>query len=198
MLFMNATGLDSKTSVARPAIGILLAAVVLGVAYNSFSPLGVRAPRPEETSTVSAPSPAATIPSPPVPVAPPPAPAVPAPIPTPAVAQPQFPELKWAEVKTLLAQNKIVLVDARLKATYDISHIPGAISLPATSPAVELQAFATKYPKDTRFVTYCSSESCDMSLTLAQSLYKICGYTNVSHMPGGFVEYQTAEAANAK
>jgi rhodanese-related sulfurtransferase len=138
------------------------------------------------------------------PLTPPPSPqAAPTPsaIPTPNApdsnpAPMQFVELKWPEVKALLVEKKIVLIDARLKANFDIAHIPGAISLPATSGAPELQEFATKYPKDTRFVTYCGSSSCHMSRALAESLVKICGYTNVSEMPGGFAEYQIAEAAN--
>jgi rhodanese-related sulfurtransferase len=105
----------------------------------------------------------------------------------------KIPELKWPEVKALLAEKKIVLVDARLKANYDISHIPGAISLPATALAPELQAFATAYPKETHFVTYCGSDSCHMSHALAESLVKICGYTNVSEMPGGWAEFNVAE-----
>ena len=105
-----------------------------------------------------------------------------------------IPSLKWPEVKAQLDAGKIVLVDARLKANFDIGHIPGAVLLPATSTADELRAFAEKYPKTTAFVTYCGSESCHMSHALAESLIKICGFTNVSNMPGGYVEYTLASA----
>ena len=86
-------------------------------------------------------------------------------------------------------------MDARLKANYDIGHIPGAILLPATSSAEELRAFAEKYPKSTAFVTYCGSDSCHMSHQLAEALIKICGFTHVSNMPGGYAEYTIANAA---
>ncbi len=33
-----------------------------------------------------------------------------------------------------------------------------------------------------------------MSHALAESLIKICGFTNVSNMPGGYVEYTLASA----
>jgi rhodanese-related sulfurtransferase len=64
--------------------------------------------------------------------------------------------------------------------------------LPATSSVEELQAFVTKYPKSTAFVTYCGSDSCHVSRQLAEVLINICGYTNVSEMPGGYAEYTIA------
>lgn len=191
--------------------GILAAAGVLGLIYNSASPLRVRAPSPDETLPTS-PVPTGkpslvrtglhnetislTLELPPAPVvvpAPandPPSTANPAPV-APGMV---IPSLKWPEVKALLDAGKIVLVDARLKANYDIGHIPGAILLPATSSADELRAFAEKHPKNTAFVTYCGSETCHMSHQLAEQLIKICGFTNVRHMPGGYAEYTIANA----
>src|SRR5437899_229244 len=98
----------------------------------------------------------------------------------------QFSELTWAQVKPLVAAGKIVLLDARLKSNYDLSHIPSAISFPANSSAVDVQLFALKYPKQTPFVVYCGSEQCHLSHQMAEVLFKICGYTNVSEMPGGY------------
>jgi len=205
---------------------ILVAAVVLGAAYNAVSPLGVRAGRRGGTAspqsialaTPLAPTPI-SIPAPLLPTVartgdvnqtvsmnlemagtspgtPPTAPAV---NPAPASVPPemQFSELTWLQVKPLVAAGKVVLIDARLKANYDLSHIPGAISFPATSPAVDVQQFALKYPKQTQFVVYCGSEQCHMSHQMAEVLFKICGYTNVSEMPGGYAEYLAAEPAGA-
>jgi rhodanese-related sulfurtransferase len=109
----------------------------------------------------------------------------------------QFPELTWAQVKPLLTAGKVVLLDARLKAQYELSHIPGAISFPANSPAVDVQLFALKYPKETQFVVYCGSEQCHLSHQMAEVVFKICGYTNVSEMPGGYAEYLAAEPGDA-
>jgi rhodanese-related sulfurtransferase len=196
------------TTLLWQMFGILAASILIGLAYNNASPLGLRSESPSEPFKIESPRTERLNPSPTnVAVA-----SIPPPLatnsriiaatPTPPLvtntAQPvatpmKFPELKWPEVKALLSAKKIVLVDARLKANYDISHIPGAISLPATSTAPELQAFATAYPRDTHFVTYCGSDSCHMSRALAESLVKICGYTNVSEMPGGFAEFIIAE-----
>lgn len=189
--------------------GILLAAIVLGVIYNNASPLRVH----EIAADDSAAAPVAVIPRksakaptgvhnetismtleiPSVAAAP----TVPVKSAAPVAASPQLviPSLKWPQVKALLDAGKVVVVDARLKANYDLGHIPTAVSLPANSPAEELQAFAAKYPKTTAFVTYCGSDSCHMSHQLAESLIKIYGFTNVSNMPGGFAEYTIANPA---
>ncbi len=194
---------------------ILVAALALGVAYNNVSPLGVRTARHGESlqpdgSGAGNPSAGPAVLAGdvnqtvsmsleiagPSPSTPPPASAInPAPVPTPPAMQ--FAELTWAQVKPLLAAGQIVLLDARVKAQYDLSHIPGAISFPFTSPAADVQLFALKYPKETHFVVYCGSEQCHLSHEMAEVLFKICGYPNVSEMPGGYAEYLAAELAGA-
>ena len=205
---------------------ILVAAVALGAAYNNSSPLGVRAARHRETASppsVALATPMAgtsvAIPAPLLPTVartgyvnqtvsmslemagaspgtPPAASAVNG---TPASTPPamQFPELTWVQVKPLVAAGKVVLLDARLKAHYDLEHIPGAISFPLASPAVDVQLFALKYPKETQFVVYCGAEQCHLSHQMAEVLVKICGYTNVSEMPGGYAEYLAAQPVGA-
>ena len=212
-------GAETGLQIALQACGILLAAVVLGVVYNQSSPLGLRATSAEDQSAslvatpgaeappipsvaqrgdAGRPQPVSTgdkaanlnpvLPSPPVP---------PNQIPVAVANPPQFPELKWPAVKALLAAKQIVLIDARLKETYLLSHIPGAVSLPAYSSPEELQAFAMKYPKDARLVLYCNSDTCDMSHELAGKLARNHGYTNLSVMPGGFAEDVIAEPGGA-
>jgi len=221
---MNTPG---SKSARTPGVGlqmslILVAAVALGAAYNNASPLGVRAARRGETAspqsvapvTRSAGMPFAS-PAPLLPTdyvnqtvsmnleiagtssgPPPTAPAVnPGPASKPSAMQ--FSELSWAQVKPLVAAGKVVLLDARLQAHYDLSHIPGAISLPFNSPAVNVQLFALRYPKQTQFVVYCGSEQCHLSHQVAEVLVRICGYTNVSEMPGGYAEYLAVEPAGA-
>jgi rhodanese-related sulfurtransferase len=119
--------------------------------------------------------------------------AAPNPAPADAAAQPLIPSLTWAQVKPLLEAGKILLVDARAKANFDIGHIPGAVSLPATSQAPELQAFVARFSKDTPFVVYCGSEQCHASRQLAESLVKIGGFTDVREMPGGYAEFLTTQ-----
>ena len=225
---MSASESNSRgsTSPGLQMLGIAAVAMALGVAYNSASPLGVRAAHKSESakpnpvadnstmvSSLRAPAPLPktghvnqTVSMTLEMAGAPAAGSLPANTANPAsapaanaAANPantmQFPEMTWTQVKTLLAANKVVLVDARLKANYDVSHIPGAISFPANSTALEVQLFAARYPKDTPFVIYCGSEQCHMSHQLAEVFFKICGYTNVSAMPGGFAEYLAAEPA---
>jgi len=215
-----------KTLDLKPARGpelglqmgvILVAAVALGVAYNNASPLGVRAARRGQVASPQSDRTEVGVP-PASPVArtgdanqtvsislemargSPGTPPTASPVNPAAGSVPpamQFAELTWVQVKPLLAAGKIVLLDARVKAQYDLSHIPGAISFPFTSPAVDVQLFALKYPKETQFVVYCGSEQCHLSHQVAEVLFKICGYTNVSEMPGGYAEYLAAEPAGA-
>jgi rhodanese-related sulfurtransferase len=196
--------------------GILFAAILLGWVYNNSSPLRVhRSVQNETPSATSDPIKATTHLSPvPKPVPPRtgvfnetlsmsielPAATTTAPSDSHAghahgaAGDHNIPGKKWTEVKSLLDAGRIVLVDARLKAHYDLGHIPGAVQLAATAKEPELAAFAEKYPKNTAFVIYCGSEACRMSLTLAQALVRVGGFTNVSHMPGGYAEYTLANS----
>src|SRR5688572_22493144 len=191
---------------------ILLAAAVLGLIYNQASPLGLRAPAAAETSpaSVGKAQPVVTVP----PVAyvnqtlaltletvTANASAIPQAqlsAPQPALPSFDFPAIGWPQVKGLLASNQIVLVDVRFKASYDLAHIPGAISFPSHDyTKEELLSLAAQYPKSTRLVLYCGSEACGLWRSLAVELVRVGGFTNVAYMPGGFMEYFQAEPAGA-
>ena len=103
--------------------------------------------------------------------------------------------LTWPQVKPLLDAGRIVLVDARAKTSYDVGHIPGAVALPAGSPALEVQAFAAKYSRQTVLIVYCASTACHLSRQLAETLIRTGGFTDVSEMPGGYAEYLAAQSA---
>jgi rhodanese-related sulfurtransferase len=184
---------------------IFAAAVTLGLIYNSNSPLGIRpeatrltetapakpvAPRTgysNETVSMTLEMPPGTMPQP-------------AANTTTAAAAPQpgIPGLKWPQVKALLDAGKIVLVDSRPKAAYDLGHIPGAVLLPSTAPLTEIRAFSEKYPKDTALVVYCNSTTCRSSQQLARQLVSLGGFRNVSEMPGGYAEYTMAQSQQPK
>jgi rhodanese-related sulfurtransferase len=102
--------------------------------------------------------------------------------------------LSWPETQSLLAANEIVLIDAREPMNYQTEHIPGAISLPSTCTKDALANFTSKYPPDTPLVVYCESKMCPASHNLARRLHHE-GYKNVRVMPGGFVEYRATRAA---
>lgn len=170
----------------RQALGILLAATVLGLAYNQASPLGVRAANPSESAprrtgfvneTVLLTLETASG------------------VTMPAIPRPtrDIPNLTWAQVKPLLAAGKVLLVDARAKATYDLGHIPGAVSLPSNSSAAEFQTFAKAHPPGTTIVAYCGAESCNASRQTLDALAKIGGFTQLNAMPGGYAEFLAAQ-----
>ena len=114
--------------------------------------------------------------------------------PVPNTAGQVLPTVTWNEVKALLKNGKTLLIDARTANYYQAEHIPGAISLPANSPAPEMAAFASKYAKDMPIVVYCGSMSCPMAHNLAGVLASQYGYFNLKVMPGGFAEYRLAES----
>ena len=173
-------------AVARQAVAILTAAVALGLVYNSASPLGVKLRKPTEKLPRATLSTAGTAGA--TPVSTPASNAV-VPATNSSAAADFIPVLTWMQVKPLHAAGKILLVDGRTPAAYQVEHIPGAISLSVKSPASEFAAFTANYPKDTNIVVYCGSEMCELSHELAVKLVKELGYTNVQEMPGGITEY---------
>lgn len=205
-----------------PVLGIFATSVLLGVCFNSVSPLGVRGP---QTGTQQAATSEAFAKAPPskgyfnetIAVAlessprqaggqpyqnqtvgmtllpTQPAPSVPS-TQAPAAAKSKIPFVSWPEVKPLLATGRILLVDARVASAYQAEHIPGAISLPSNSPATEISQFAAKTPLDSQIVVYCGSASCHMAENLADVLVGRHGFSNVKVMPGGFAEYRVAES----
>lgn len=189
----------NESILLREMGAILIVAVVLGLAYNSLSPLGARsAPATgvysNETVEVSRQSPAADsglrnetigmdIVS------------------TRAAEGVHFAvagvpaTVHWAEVKPRLARGEIVLVDAREPAAFEAGHIPGAVSLPFPEVASRIGVFSAAYPRTRELVIYCASTECPVSRALAIQLHQTYGYVNVSEMPGGYAEWRLAEAA---
>jgi predicted sulfurtransferase len=56
------------------------------------------------------------------------------------------------ELEQLMKDGKVVVVDVRNKASYDLGHIRGAKLIPVT----EIGARADELPRDKMIVTYCS------------------------------------------
>jgi rhodanese-related sulfurtransferase len=104
----------------------------------------------------------------------------------------------WHQTKGLLANKRIVLVDARTHEAFAAGHIPGAVSLPANFTAEEIADFQQNYPKTTPIVVYCASVQCPLSRRLAARLSQQHGYVEVRDMPGGYAEWRLNENALAK
>jgi rhodanese-related sulfurtransferase len=185
-------------------------ALVVGLAFNSANPLGVRATAgPLAKPALASP----LMPQSPIAHSGPKSlyenetvglsletEAAPAPLAGAAAPDlaPSVPTLTWPETSKLLAAGQIVLVDARAAVYYETEHVPGAVSLPANSSPTDLAAFSAKYPKGTALVVYCGSLQCPLSHQLVAVLTGQLGYTNVREMPGGFAEYRQFQTQVAK
>jgi len=84
------------------------------------------------------------------------------------------------ELKKMLEDNKVKLIDVRAKADYAESHIPEAISIPKD----EIVANFDKLSKDDVHVVYCYNQQCHMGAAAALILAKN-GYPAMD-LEGGF------------
>lgn len=99
----------------------------------------------------------------------------------------------WGEVRPLVEQSKVLLVDARPRAAYDAGHIPGAVSLPESSPETEFQAFQKQYGAEMPMVVYCTDLKCSKSMRVAVKLATWYHFRKVQFMPGGYQEWQESQ-----
>jgi rhodanese-related sulfurtransferase len=85
--------------------------------------------------------------------------------------------------------DDLVLVDALAPMSFAHSHLPGAVNLP---PEWVDERGPRRIPAlDTEIVVYCSSETCDSSVIVAERLLEL-GYRNVRHYPGGKKDWRKA------
>lgn len=204
------TLLGLLSSVWRSMLVILVTAIVLGLAHNSLSPLGVRS-RPKTLPPAQVARSNPRVSNPPVPslysnqvvslrIESLPGRIVPdtitertLPPVAPQSSLPSLPSLTWPQTKALLASNLVVLVDTRSAAAFEAEHIPGAVSLPSNASAEQWARFKELYPPATPLVLYCSGAPCPVALRLADVLMKEYAYRNIRHLPGGFAEFRLAQ-----
>jgi rhodanese-related sulfurtransferase len=90
-------------------------------------------------------------------------------------ADPVTPEISTAELKKILAEGRIPVLDVRSAQEYAIAHIPGSVN----HYAKELEQITKAYPNPgTALVLYCNGPFCGKSKRLSEELKKK-GYTNV-------------------
>jgi len=96
------------------------------------------------------------------------------------------PEISTHELRQLLAEQSATIFDARPFDEYAVSHIPGAITVPA-KPGLPVSLYvsdivaigrAVQDNKAAPLVLYCNGPWCDKSKRLAEELLA-AGYTNV-------------------
>ena len=84
------------------------------------------------------------------------------------------------ELKNFMEKGGVKVVDVRLKADYDIAHIPGAISIPKD----ELDKRLTELSKDEITIVYCYNQQCHVGDNACLILAEY-GYPTML-MEGGF------------
>lgn len=96
--------------------------------------------------------------------------------------------IPYISVETLaMPKTKAILLDARKKEEFEVSHLKNAIHVGYNS--FDLEKIKSKIPnkKDTKIVVYCSVGI--RSETIAHKLIK-AGYTNVFNLYGGIFEWK--------
>jgi rhodanese-related sulfurtransferase len=93
----------------------------------------------------------------------------------------QVPRITVAELKKLMADGQVVVLDVRDVNAYNIEHIKGSISLPLDKiSAGEYK----KLPHDKRIVAYCSCGT-EHTSAAASMLLEKAGFKNVAALLGG-------------
>jgi len=98
----------------------------------------------------------------------------------------QVPRITVEELKKLMAEKQVVVVDVRSPDAYNNGHIKGSINLPLD----KIQAGDYKdLPRDKRIITYCSCGA-EQSSATATSLLEKAGYKNGATLLGGTNAWQ--------
>jgi len=84
------------------------------------------------------------------------------------------------ELKQMLADGKVKLIDVRMKDDFDEGHIPMAVSIPKS----EIKDRITELSKDDVHVVYCYNQQCHLAAAAAFTLARN-GYP-VMELDGGF------------
>jgi rhodanese-related sulfurtransferase len=105
-----------------------------------------------------------------------------------AVYAGQYPDIKINDLKSAMAKQKVVLLDANGTDSWKQGHIPGAIDFSANRDKL-----ASVLPKDksSLVVAYCGGPKCEAYKTAAKAAEKL-GYTNVKHLTAGISGWHEA------
>jgi rhodanese-related sulfurtransferase len=104
-----------------------------------------------------------------------------------------FPTVSLDDLRRAVAQQQILILDARAAAFYDAGHVPGALNLSRQDFArnyIRLRSTLAK-SKDAPIVVYCSGGDCHDSRMVASALVTL-GYSQVKIFPGGWLAWSAA------
>jgi rhodanese-related sulfurtransferase len=99
--------------------------------------------------------------------------------------------LNLSQAYQIWQEKKALFVDARKAEEYQELHVQGAVNMPSETWAELSASELLKMAKTQEMVVYCSQESCDDALKLAQKL-KAAGYIRVMAFTGGFRAWDEA------
>ncbi len=99
--------------------------------------------------------------------------------------------LNLEQAYALFQQGQALFVDARQPAEYEELRIPGALNLAPEKLAREGEGALPGVDKGRQLVVYCSMESCDAALKVAEKLQAL-GFTQVVAFMGGFRAWDEA------
>jgi rhodanese-related sulfurtransferase len=99
-------------------------------------------------------------------------------------------EIEYVEIaKEIYDKGGTLFIDARDNEAFEAGHIRGALSLPPDEFDSRIESILDRYPLEHHIITYCSGRSCEDSHYVAQLLIEF-GYEKVSVMMDGFVGWE--------
>lgn len=99
-----------------------------------------------------------------------------------------FPTITISDLKTAMASQKVVLLDANGSESWQKGHIPGAIDYSAKKSDL---ASVLPTDKDVLVVAYCANPQCPAYRAAAQAAKKL-GYKNIKHLTAGIMGWKDA------
>ncbi len=106
----------------------------------------------------------------------------------------KIPRIPVEELKKLMTENKVVVVDVRSIDAYNSGHIKGSISLPLDK--IQSGDFKS-LPRDKRIITYCSCGA-ENSSAAASVLLEKAGFKDGATLLGGTGAWQQSGGEMAK
>jgi rhodanese-related sulfurtransferase len=100
----------------------------------------------------------------------------------------EFPEISIGDLKTAMAAQKVVLLDANGTESWQSGHIPGAIDFNAKEDKL---ASVLPQDKDVLVVAYCGNPQCPAYRAAAAAAKKL-GYKNIKHLVAGIQGWKSA------
>jgi len=96
--------------------------------------------------------------------------------------------IKTNELKQMMENDEVIVIDVLEEDEYKKSHIKGAINIPLKKIGFEARK---NFKKDDKIVVYCSDSECTASPTAAKKL-EDSGFTDIYHYKGGKKEWKEA------